>query len=705
MAVSQQIGIEAKFDTSSFSSGLAKYLGGLGKANSETSKTANSLTATGSSVDGFGSKLGGLGGIAGGAAVAGIAALGASIAAFGAGLTVSIQQAGEFEQKMADIAAVSGQSIEEVGALKDLALELSLDEDLSTTANEAAAGFEVLLKNGVKVEDVLGGVGRGIIVAGNAMGEDFALAADVATDAMNIFGVEADEFAGVADNLTGVMVNSKFGLNDMRLALAQGGAVASSAGIEFDEFSAIIAATSSNFASGSDAGTAFKTFIQRLTAPTGKAKSEMAALGIEVFDAEGKMRNMTDIFAQFQGIADKDITEGFTIGGRTEEQEAQLVAYRKQLAGVIQETEEWNKNLSSAAVASTAEERVVQMDRLAIETANVSAEIAKLEAIEGKTLTTTRKLTDQEQQQALTTIFGADAIRFATGAMSLQEGQLEGLQAAINKEGLAQEAAATRTKTFQGALERLNSAYEFLKIQIGTPLLSPLSGFLDDTITPLIREVAALGAVFASTGLGGVAFELGFDAATIGQINEIANAFNEGLVPALLKIDEIATGGLFAQLAGSFQALIALTQESGGGGLLALLGFSPETIGLIDTFSTQLKTLFGIITSFDFEALAGFDFGSLIADAVGGSTGAQADIISSVTEFLTPLIDGFSQFVVSPEFATGVDNLTTQIANVIVAGLTTAGENLGGGFCCDNCGRGAIGDKNNSRFCGVLHGE
>ncbi|MGK2966023.1 MAG: phage tail tape measure protein, partial [Tepidiformaceae bacterium] len=134
--------------------------------------------------------------------------------------------------------------------------------------------------------------------------------------AMDVWGIKASDMTGVVNNLAGAANVSKFGVEDMSYAMAQGGGVAAAAGVSFDDFAATIAATSSSFSSGADAGTSFKTFITALANPTAKAQEAMDALGFSAYDASGNMKSMADIT---QGLHD-------ALGPLSEQQRAQAAA-------------------------------------------------------------------------------------------------------------------------------------------------------------------------------------------------------------------------------------------------------------------------------------------------------------------------------------------------------------------------------------------
>jgi len=165
----------------------------------------------------------------------------------------------------------------------------------SFTAMEAAEAIEVLAKNGVSVTDILDGALASSVALAGGLGAEIAPAADLVTDLMQQFGLEAGRLPNIVDQLTGAALNSKFGFDDLRMAIAQAGGVAGTSGVEIEDFLTALAGTASSFASGSDAGTSFKTFLQRLTPDSAKAAGIMKDLNLEFFDAQGNMKSMAEI--------------------------------------------------------------------------------------------------------------------------------------------------------------------------------------------------------------------------------------------------------------------------------------------------------------------------------------------------------------------------------------------------------------------------
>ena len=197
----------------------------------------------------------------------------APLAGFGA---LTLKTAGDFEASMNRVrSGLAGLQTPNIGELSEKARQLGSDTSFSAT--EAANAIEVLAKNGVAAADIMGGALDASLSLAASSGSDLASTADVATDVMANFGKTAAEMGGVVDGVTGVLLQSKFGFDDYRLAIGQAGGVAGALGVELEDFNAVIAATSSSFASGSDAGTSFKTFLQRLVPASEPAAEAMSA--------------------------------------------------------------------------------------------------------------------------------------------------------------------------------------------------------------------------------------------------------------------------------------------------------------------------------------------------------------------------------------------------------------------------------------------
>lgn len=203
-----------------------------------------------------------------------------------------------FEKSMKGVEAILKPTTKELKELEEEARRLG--RTTKFTAREAAAGIEILAKNGIKTTDILGGMLEASLLLSASVGTDLPSAADVMTDALKIFELKAEDAIEVVNSINAVTVNSKFTFEDYADALAKGGASAVGAGQDIDQFNNTITATASFFSSGQEAGTAYKVFLDRLSGSTrlteeatNAAQRAQRKLGLEFFDTQGNLRDMS----------------------------------------------------------------------------------------------------------------------------------------------------------------------------------------------------------------------------------------------------------------------------------------------------------------------------------------------------------------------------------------------------------------------------
>ncbi|WMS42288.1 phage tail tape measure protein [Acuticoccus sp. MNP-M23] len=219
------------------------------------------------------------------------------------GLKAPISVAGSFEASMNRLQANLSSTTSDMAVMSKMGRQLGRDTQFSAT--EAANAMEMLAKNGLNFAQITGGATAASLNLAAATGSTLSDAADLATDVMANFNKTAGEMPGVADQLVGATIRSKFSFNDFVLAVGQAGGVAGQVGVELEDFVATIAATSSAFKSGSDAGTSYKTFLSRLNPESKEAAEMMEQYGLSFFNASGEMKSMEEIAQSLQdGLGD-----------------------------------------------------------------------------------------------------------------------------------------------------------------------------------------------------------------------------------------------------------------------------------------------------------------------------------------------------------------------------------------------------------------
>lgn len=242
-------------------------------------------------------------------------------------------------------------------------------------------------------------------------------------------------------------------------------------------------------------------------------------------------------------------------------------------------------------------------------------------------------LSTEQRQTALTTIFGADAIRAAS---LLYEAGAEGVQeyvAAVNDQGAAQEMASAQLDNLAGDLEQLRGSWETLMIGLGS---SADSG-LREVVQALTEGVNTAGEfatspVFDVFGeqLGGILTAV---AGGIGDVTENVDELLGGLDPeevrAFFASLHEGVDGLEGPLIGLLTSLATLS----GGSLLSR--FSPGLAGLLPGLSPVQGAIAGIVLQSEEgrEALGSMlDAGVEAADAAAPVLGLVADILGTVAD-------------------------------------------------------------------------
>jgi len=441
---------------------------------------------------------------------------------------MAISSAADFEQSLNIMAQVSGATESQMASLQQQALQLGAETSFS--AGEAAAAMLELGKAGLSVEEVGAAIGGTMDLAA-AGGLELAQAAEIAANAMNAFNLPADATTDVANMLAAAANASSVEVTDLAAGMTMASAVFASNGQSVEDLTTAMALLGNNAMKGSDAGTSLKTMLMRLTAPTDDAAQAMSSLGINVYDAQGNMRDLPAIMADLQQAMYGANQVTVTHSNLTAEQ-AQRLDYLKSTIGKTQrQLADYQAGI--AGVAQSENDKVVAVDRLNRVLAAAQAEYAKLAGVGGTTSTVMKQLTEEERNAALATIFGADAIRAVNILLSEgQDGWTE-MAAAVGQEGAAADVAGARMKGFGGAMEYLKGSIDSFLISTALPFLDNLSGIVRtvaDAITnlgnlpqPLKDAALAFGAVLAAAGpvllaLAGIAAVIGFITSPIGLV-------------------------------------------------------------------------------------------------------------------------------------------------------------------------------------------
>lgn len=261
---------DTRLDTSGFTKGISSMTVAAGNLISDLAKTA-------------GSKLAGL-----------------AQSSVGVGMS--------FDASMSQVAATMGTTVDQIQSLTDTAKEMG--STTKFTATQAADALNYLALAGYdanKAAEVLPSV-LNLAAAG---GMDLAYASDLVTDAMASLNIEAnkqnvDEFGNKL-----AMAASKANANVSQLGeaiLTVGGTAANLKG-GTTELTTALGLLANVGIKGAEGGTHLRNIILSLQSPTKDAREVMEQLGLEVYDAQGNMRQLDDILTDLNTVMD-GMTQG-----------------------------------------------------------------------------------------------------------------------------------------------------------------------------------------------------------------------------------------------------------------------------------------------------------------------------------------------------------------------------------------------------------
>ncbi|WP_100523412.1 phage tail tape measure protein [Mycobacteroides abscessus] len=239
-------------------------------------------------------------------------------AAIGAGLGLAVKTAADFEQAMDRVGALSGASEKEVLKLTETARKLG--ETTSFSASQAAEGMSYLAMAGYKSNEVIDAM-PGLLSMAAAGQTELGETADIASNILSGFGLQASETSRVADILTKTFTSSNTDLQMLGYTMKYVAPVAKAAGQSLESMSAAAGILGNAGIQADSAGTALRMMLIRLANPPKMAKDALDKLGISVSDQNGNMKDLSQIIGEMS-----EKTKGMT--------EAERLATVAKISGV-----------------------------------------------------------------------------------------------------------------------------------------------------------------------------------------------------------------------------------------------------------------------------------------------------------------------------------------------------------------------------------
>ncbi|NBJ81609.1 phage tail tape measure protein [bacterium 1XD42-94] len=215
----------------------------------------------------------------------------------------------EFEKSMSQVAATmlidkttaEGQKAFET--LENAARECGASTAFSAT--EAAEGLNYLALAGYDAEKAAAALPTVLKLAG-AGAMDLGHASDMVTDSMSALGIEATKtnLTQFSDQLAQTASKANTNVAQLGEAILTVGGTAKGLAGGTTELNTALGILADNGLKGAEGGTHLRNIILSLQNPTDKAAASLKSLGVDVYDAQGNMRGLNDVFKDLQGAMD-----------------------------------------------------------------------------------------------------------------------------------------------------------------------------------------------------------------------------------------------------------------------------------------------------------------------------------------------------------------------------------------------------------------
>ena len=537
-----------------------------------------------------------------------------------------------FDKAMSQYIATRGATLEdlrnetseyakEMQQMTKFAQEMGLKGKYSAT--EVAEALNYMALAGYNAETSMEMMPKVLALA--AAGDmDLARASDIVTDAQTAFGLSVEETGVMVDQMAKTASVTNTSVEQLGEAFLTVGANARSIIHNGDttELNAILGQLASNGIKGAKGGTVLRNILNALSNPAGKAAKQLKEIGVNAYDDQHNLRNMTDILA--------DMSQA--LSGKTMEEQAEFFskAFNVRDTAAVKALLDVSKDGWTDLMLQIFASKNAAQDMAEVQLDNLDGDISKLKnSLEDAKLEIMKGITPQLRNlvQKGTTWIKRLTAAFGKGGL---KGEVEEAKNILNE-------TITELKSSDSPiLQKLGGALEKIK-EFGKGAYDLVTDFHGTIAKWKESDSAGLNAIATVLEAAGQA------------ANVLVAAFNGGLPAAIDKLHEIGTPISETAAAGLevFKSVCeTVAGNSGIGGIITTIaeGFlllkGVEISGSLLLFISKLSSI---------KNASGLS--KLIKELQGGSAGGSGDTTTSTTG--------------KPSWVTG-------FANFAKLGLTTA---------------------------------
>ena len=209
----------------------------------------------------------------------------------------------EFEQRLANLKAITGATTEETKQLGKTARELGVSSRLS--AVEIADGMTILGQAGFSAKETMQAM-KAVVALSVSTLETMAVSVDLVTTSLRAFELDASEASNVANTLAAGANYSKLTMGDLKTAFNYVASAGSQAGMSIDKVVAALGTMRDRGIQASTMATGLRGVLGVLIAPTDRFRKEVERVGL-------KMKDVSPLYNDFGTILRRLRDAGFDV--------------------------------------------------------------------------------------------------------------------------------------------------------------------------------------------------------------------------------------------------------------------------------------------------------------------------------------------------------------------------------------------------------
>lgn len=217
--------------------------------------------------------------------------------------------AGDFQESMSTVEALSGAAGNEMEILTAKAKEMGATTKF--TAQEASQAMQYMSMAGWDASAMTAGLG-GVMQLAAASGEELGTVSDIVTGALTAFGMTANDTNRFVDILAATATKSNTNVSMLGESFKYVAPLCGTLGYSAQDAAVNLGLMANSGIKASQAGTTLKTALANMSAPTDKQAAAMDRLDISMTNTDGSMKTMMELTqnlrSAFAGLSEAEQT-------------------------------------------------------------------------------------------------------------------------------------------------------------------------------------------------------------------------------------------------------------------------------------------------------------------------------------------------------------------------------------------------------------